>query len=996
MIKIRNLTKVYETINYNVVALSNLNFDFEKGEVVVLLGRSGSGKSTFLNILGGFDNTYSGSYYFDNNEFKKMSQSEIDELRSKKIGFIFQHQVLFNQLTVIENVELSLDVLGVDNSKKKRLNAMKALTLVGLRRHAYKKPWQLSGGEKQRLAIARAIVKDPEVIICDEPTAALDSITSKEVLDLLASVCKNKLLIIATHNKSIVKNYGTRIIELKSGYVVRDELVKPDKSNVEVDEFDKLLDEELYGDESIVVEEDLLDEDLVAKVEQSEILKDLGLDLSQYKERTEEVFEIDEKEKRSVITKRKEEVTVEERFDAVDKVLSNKMVNDKKFARKSFLYYRRTYLFLMFFVVSFILVSILAFNISSNVFMKNDNTDEIIYNYFQKNHLLQLNPVNKIGLFLDDKGNIDYRQQFIEKTNIDPFSKKEYNYIVNDYSFNFRYTKDIYLEIKNYLDKKGYAKSYGLYYDPHNIMVEVKNDDIIFENLQAVYYVINSENGLQLKNLANKESNVGVTPLYVDNYETILKPYLIGDSKFPNAQDEVLLSVETIINNNILNIKNKANINDVYAKFNSLKDKTITISVPKVIIDKEEIIFDEEIKTFKIVGLINAGEKINNHYTYENNITMFFSRKATNALNIQIENRTDFPSFPIPLYMEIDKDLYSNIKDEIETIKTKYLEKEYEKINETLKIYYKPLEKALKEYNNQISFVDETLYPGLTYVNLYNKYLTNYQELSKDTFIPSEINLGLAYERTINEVFVEYYWPYTNNKNYFEIEEVSEYGAFILNNNLKAGNYHNIYLLIEELFTNFSENVEDLYKIELSNTNLKTLVIFARVIVNPEFLVTVINAIVSTLLVIIFLYVFEWILSRLFLKIYQLFLNNRLGEFGSMRILGAKFDYIKRIMKLEGNALIYSSYVIVLSILGIIKLVTTFYKGSLVIYLYQPFNKTFLNIRLIDFFSFSIFSIISIFILMQIVFKKQLIDESIDKNLKDMNMLHSAANWDGE
>src|SRR5690606_14874400 len=119
-----------------------------------------------------------------------------------------------------------------------------------------------------------------------------------------------------------------------------------------------------------------------------------------------------------------------------------------------------------------------------------------------------------------------------------------------------------------------------------------------------------------------------------------------------------------------------------YEKFKSLKDKTITVSVPKVIINEEELNFAEDIKTFKIVGLINAGEKITNHFAYENNITMFFSRKATNVLNIQVDNQTDYPTYLIPLYMEIDNDLYNRINKEIEGIKVKYLEKEYEKISE--------------------------------------------------------------------------------------------------------------------------------------------------------------------------------------------------------------------------------------------------------------------------------------------------------------------------
>src|SRR5690554_5037441 len=517
-----------------------------------------------------------------------MMQNDIDALKSKKIGFIFQHQVLFNQLTVIENVELSLDVLGVDNSKKKRLNAMKALTLVGLRRHAYKKPWQLSGGEKQRLAIARAIIKDPEVIICDEPTAALDSVTSKEVLDLLASICKNKLLIIATHNKSIVKNYGTRILELKSGYIVRDELVKADKSNIEVDEFDKLLDEDLYGEEIDLNKGDSQQDILTEKVDKSEILKDLNLDLSQYEERDEENFKIDDMEKKSVIEKRKKEVVTEEQFDSFETLLDT-MTSEKQYARKSFFYYKKTYVFLAFFLIIFILVSIIGFNISSNIFMKNDNTDDIIYQNYKKNYLFQLNPISEINLYLDVNENTDLKMEYIEKTNIDTHSLKNYDIILNDYSFNFRYTKDIYEEVKIYFDKNGYDKNYSFYYDPKNILLGEKNNDIIFENLQSAYQVINIENNLQLSSFLNEEKKENVTALYFENFENILAPYLIGDSRFPEDNDEVLISVETLINSDVLKLKNTANINDVYKHFKRLneEDRIIEIRVPKVIIDEE-------------------------------------------------------------------------------------------------------------------------------------------------------------------------------------------------------------------------------------------------------------------------------------------------------------------------------------------------------------------------------------------------------------------------
>ncbi len=137
---------------------------------------------------------------------REKTEREIDTIRKRKIGFVFQHYVLLNNLTVLENVELALRVIGVVNAGSRKRAALHALKLVGLRDHADKYPFELSGGQKQRVAIARAFVKNPDVIIADEPTAALDTRTSNEILELLRDLCRTKLLVIATHNKAIVRD----------------------------------------------------------------------------------------------------------------------------------------------------------------------------------------------------------------------------------------------------------------------------------------------------------------------------------------------------------------------------------------------------------------------------------------------------------------------------------------------------------------------------------------------------------------------------------------------------------------------------------------------------------------------------------------------------------------------------------------------------------------------------------------------------------------------
>ncbi len=1043
MINIKNLTKVYETINYNVVALSNLNFQFEKGEVIVILGRSGSGKSTFLNVLGGFDNTYSGSYFFDNNEFKTIPQAKIDELRSKKIGFIFQHQVLFNNLTVLENVELSLNVLGVTNEKKKRLNAMKALTLVGLRRHAYKKPWQLSGGEKQRVAIARAIVKDPECIICDEPTAALDSMTSKEILDLLASVCKNKLLIIATHNKSIVKNYGTRLIELKSGYVVRDELVKGDKSNIQVDELDQIVDEGLYGDDDKLWEMTDIN-NLEEKVDKSQILKDLGLDLTQYKERSEETFHIDSQEKDKVIKERRKQFETEERFDSYSGITET-MAEGKRFARTSVITHRKTYLFLSFFLTSFLLLTLIGINLTSGIFMKNDNTVNINNSIYKENKLIQFNSIHETGLLLE--GNVsDYKEQFIEETNLDEFSSKENKVLINDYSFNFKQTLNAYKKIEEYLNENKYDSHYSMYYDPQNIVVGEKNEEIIFDNLKVNYQVINITNDLHISQLLNKEVNFGLSYLYADNNSDYLEEFLIGDSRLPNKENEVLVSVETIINSKILKGTNTSNINKVYQQFKNLseEEKWIEISTPKITINESGIVEEFETNRFKIVGLYNASEKIESYFTTKNNINIFFSNKANDLVNIQIIDNLYEESHLVPLYMEINKDIYEekNLDEVITEIQTNYLKINYNLLYERIKELTLPLEHAMFDLSDDISNLNGQIEGyNLNYAGLLNNFLFNYLQLmepsqqndicgdcnldSYDEFIVNNVydvyqniqkqeNLAyladiknglkkpnsLANEMTIKTVFLDEYWDKFNNSNYSLKSNPESVLKLEYDNDLTENSYQNLFIMIKMGLEIFDNNISGMtgLSLDVSDDSIKTITEKVGLYyLNPEIIIKSMSALASGTLVVVLMYTFAFIVSRLFRNIYQLFLVNRRNEYGSLRILGAKFEDLKRIMKIEGRILLIVSYGIVVVILLIGEAIGYFYRDNpFVIYLYQSSNQLFLNIQLSELFNFNIFSFISVVILMQIIFKKQLIDDNINHNMADMKMLNSVADLDGE
>lgn len=213
-IKFQDVVKSYEVGNMKFKALDGVSFSIPKGEFVVILGPSGAGKSTLLNLLGGMDKVTSGKIIVDNDVISDYSDSRLTKYRAEKVGFIFQFYNILPTLTVLENVELVSDIVKTKKSAKKILKE------VGLEKHANKFPNQLSGGEQQRVSIARATYKDPSIILADEPTGALDSKTGVEVLKLLKKQCDanngENTVIIVTHN-SLIAEIANRVIRLKNG-----------------------------------------------------------------------------------------------------------------------------------------------------------------------------------------------------------------------------------------------------------------------------------------------------------------------------------------------------------------------------------------------------------------------------------------------------------------------------------------------------------------------------------------------------------------------------------------------------------------------------------------------------------------------------------------------------------------------------------------------------------------------------------------------------------
>ena len=221
MLKLKNIKKDYKTGDFVQHALKGVDLTFRENEFVAILGPSGSGKTTLLNIIGGLDRYDSGDLIIDGKSTKKFKDKDWDAYRNHAIGFVFQSYNLIGHISVLENVEMGMTLSGV-SSAERRKKALSLLEKVGLKEHAHKRPNQLSGGQMQRVAIARALANDPKIILADEPTGALDSKTSTQIMDLIKEISKDKLVIMVTHNAELAESYATRIVKMKDGELLSD------------------------------------------------------------------------------------------------------------------------------------------------------------------------------------------------------------------------------------------------------------------------------------------------------------------------------------------------------------------------------------------------------------------------------------------------------------------------------------------------------------------------------------------------------------------------------------------------------------------------------------------------------------------------------------------------------------------------------------------------------------------------------------------------------
>ena len=223
IIRLEDISKLYGIEEIEVKALNNVNLVIEKGEYCAIMGPSGSGKSTAMNIIGCLDRPSTGDYYLDNLNVAQMSDTELAHIRNKKLGFVFQQFHLLNQLTALENVMLPMVYASVKPGERKE-RATAALIKVGLEKRLNNKPTQLSGGQQQRVAIARAIVNNPVVLLADEPTGALDSHTTQEVLDLFNELNSSGITVVIVTHESEVARQTKRIVWFRDGEVVHSHL----------------------------------------------------------------------------------------------------------------------------------------------------------------------------------------------------------------------------------------------------------------------------------------------------------------------------------------------------------------------------------------------------------------------------------------------------------------------------------------------------------------------------------------------------------------------------------------------------------------------------------------------------------------------------------------------------------------------------------------------------------------------------------------------------
>ncbi len=779
MIELKNLTKVYETVNYNIIALQDINYKLESGEVVVLLGKSGSGKSTLLNILGGFDRNYAGHYVLDGEDMKEKTEREIDTIRKRKIGFVFQHYVLLNNLTVLENVELALRVIGVVNAGSRKRAALHALKLVGLRDHADKYPYELSGGQRQRVAIARAFVKNPDVIIADEPTAALDTRTSNEILELLKDLCRTKLLIIATHNKAIVRDFGSRVIELKSGYTIRDELIT-DPSKVKVDELDLIIDKEMNQDDQII--EKIIDiEQHVSEENKASVLKDLGIDLNNFRLNNDERFNIDEELKRRLIKDRMRNSKLNTRIYRFLQT-SDDFFGKTSYANKSFLRNIGLHLFSALIFTVFLLTIVFGLNFVTETFggfnekalyartMNNDNVLFFPDNAYEMTEEEEIMYDDVKSLFVNDFSQSDIADnRFYDKLLLDPY-------------FRYQYEQERIKYIREELEAEDAGEVFSVYYNNASIVLREENDEILFDDLKYTYQNIVTfpEPYVYVDSFMTAELEDDLVyqfnHIYAESNEAILSKHILEGGTLPQDEFDVVVPVAYLFRYEILNPSDfkdeHGNIMEVIpsdmisAAFFELPESERTLSITKNILTFEDegssytMEYDTVTTTFDIVGLINFDGDINPYLEMREdifvannagvNFSFIFSQQAEDHVNFDVIDNASIGTFEKSIqYAEISKENYEryDVATILADFEASYVGGIKEDMIARFTIWVDTLRDASELVADYVAadlagtspngafldnYVDNTMFPGLTHRDLLRYYIAQHMHVISD------------------------------------------------------------------------------------------------------------------------------------------------------------------------------------------------------------------------------------------------------------------------
>jgi putative ABC transport system ATP-binding protein len=219
MIELQNITKIYDIGEVKVNALDNVSFSCQKGEFISIMGHSGSGKSTMMNILGCLDRPTSGIYRIDGQDVADKSDDELAAMRNRKLGFVFQSYNLLPKLTAVANVELPLVYAGTDHRRQRALDALES---VGISKRAFHRPSEMSGGEQQRVSIARALINNPLIILADEPTGNLDTTTSRTIMELLTELCQKGITVIVVTHEEEIAGFTQRTIYLRDGKIIEE------------------------------------------------------------------------------------------------------------------------------------------------------------------------------------------------------------------------------------------------------------------------------------------------------------------------------------------------------------------------------------------------------------------------------------------------------------------------------------------------------------------------------------------------------------------------------------------------------------------------------------------------------------------------------------------------------------------------------------------------------------------------------------------------------